>query len=429
MSRDGSRERTEAEREAARAERERRRAERLGAQIGLPGADPEPVAEPAPGSATSAGERPSGVRVGSIPVVARRARRPRYLRRACLLLPLSLLLVAGYLAFRVFQPFHDSSDRGAAIRLVIPQGATVSDIAKLLEREGVIDSATFFEWRARLSSHRSDLKAGAFFLRPNMSYAAAIGALTANPIAPRSLRVVLPEGLSIREAAPLVYRAGARGSYRRAAGRPARRASLLDRLGAPRATRTLEGLVFPASYELPRTGSAAQLVGLQLKAFTRAFDATRAQARASCRGQRLTPYDVVIVASMVEREARLARERPLIAGVICNRLRSGTPLGIDATIRYRVRNWSRPLTRSELAIDSAYNTRLHKGLPPTPIGAPGASALGAALRPARTGYRFYVVKPCGRGAHSFSSTEAQFQRDVAAYNKKRDELGRDPSTC
>ncbi len=433
------RERTEAEREAARLERERRRAERTGEHPAA--VEPELLADqptaafgPAntgelPSGVKTAGARPAGVRVGAIPVVPRRRRRPRYLRRACLLLPLIVLLVAGYLAYRVFQPFAGSSS-ATTIRLVIPKGATVSDIAKLLEREGVIDSATFFQWRARLSSHRSDLKAGAFFLHKDMSYSAAISALTSNPIAPASLKVTLPEGLAIREAAPLVYRAGVHGSYRRAAGRPAHRSPLLTKLGAPRAIRTLEGVVFPSSYELPKGGTAQQLVDLQLKAFTRAFSPTRAQARASCPGQRLSPYEVVIVASMVEREAQLARERPLIAGVICNRLRSGTPLGIDATIRYAVRNWSRPLTKSQLAIASPYNTRLHKGLPPTPIGAPGASALNAALHPARTPYRFYVVKPCGNGAHSFSATEAQFQRDVDGYNKKREQLGgKDPSTC
>src|SRR3712207_1769797 len=137
----------------------------------------------------------------------------------------------------------------------------------------------------------------------------------------------------------------------------------------------------------------------------------------------LTPYDVVIIASMVEREAQLDRERPLIAAVIHNRLREGIPLGIDATIRYVTRNWSRPLRRSELGVDSPYNTRTNPGLPPGPIGSPGLASIRAAARPANVDYLFYVVKPGGNGAHAFSSTEADFRRDVARYNAARERAG------
>ena len=133
---------------------------------------------------------------------------------------------------------------------------------------------------------------------------------------------------------------------------------------------------------------------------------------------------------MVEREASLDRERPLIAAVIYNRLKEGIPLGIDATIRYAVNNWTRPLRVSELNVKSAYNTRTHQGLPPGPIGNPGLASLKAAAHPAHAKYLFYVVKPCGNGSHAFSSTDAQFQRDVAKYNAARAKKGgKSPSKC
>jgi UPF0755 protein len=148
------------------------------------------------------------------------------------------------------------------------------------------------------------------------------------------------------------------------------------------------------------------------------------------RRKNLTPYDVVTIAAMVEREASLDRERPLIAAVIYNRLKEGIPLGIDATIRYATKNWTRPLRVSELKIDSAYNTRTHQGLPPGPIGNPGLASLKAAAHPARAKYLFYVVKPCGNGAHAFSSTDAQFQRDVNKYNAARAKKGgKSPAQC
>ena len=128
-------------------------------------------------------------------------------------------------------------------------------------------------------------------------------------------------------------------------------------------------------------------------------------------------------ASLVEREVQVPKERRLVASVIYNRLRQGMPLGIDATVRFVTGNWERPLRESELANPSPYNTRLRPGLPPGPIGSPGLASIKAAAHPARTGYLFYVVKPGGNGAHTFSRTDAEFQRDVARYNRERKRRG------
>src|ERR687897_1354252 len=112
---------------------------------------------------------------------------------------------------------------------------------------------------------------------------------------------------------------------------------------------------------------------------------------------------------MVGRGARPAGGRPLIAAVIHNRLREGIPLGIDATIRYDINNWARPLRVSELERDTPYNTRTRRGLPPTPIGNPGLASIKAAANPSRRDYLFYVVRPGTCGEHNFSSTDAEFQ--------------------
>jgi len=139
---------------------------------------------------------------------------------------------------------------------------------------------------------------------------------------------------------------------------------------------------------------------------------------------------VITIASMVEREAQLARERPLIAAVIYNRLHEGIPLGIDATVRFGTGNWIAPLTRSQIAIDSPYNTRMRGGLPPGPIGNPGLASLRAAAHPARVPYLYYVVKPGRCGEHAFSSDFAQFQRDQQRYSAAREAAGgRSPTSC
>ena len=148
------------------------------------------------------------------------------------------------------------------------------------------------------------------------------------------------------------------------------------------------------------------------------------------RSKNLTTHDVVTIASMVEREAQLEEERPLIAAVIYNRLHDGMPLGIDATIRFATGNYDEPLTESELAVDSPYNTRLNAGLPPGPIGSPGLASIEAAAHPAKVDYLYYVVKPGTCGEHSFSSTAAQFEADVARYNEAREAAGGEsPDTC
>jgi UPF0755 protein len=248
-----------------------------------------------------------------------------------------------------------------------------------------------------------------------MSNASAIDALSKGP-PDDVVRLTIPEGRSRAE----VRRAigdQLRGDYMTAT----RSSELLNprRYGARRA-RNLEGFLFPATYELRRGRPMAALVDQQLEAFRRNF----ASADLSfARRRKLTAYDVLIIASMIDREAQLARERPLIASVIYNRLRRGIPLGIDATTRFATGNWDRPLTQSQLSSGSPYNTRLRAGLPPGPIGSPGLASIRAAARPRRTGFLYYVVKPGGNGEHAFSSTYEQFQRDVERYNRERARRG------
>ncbi len=126
----------------------------------------------------------------------------------------------------------------------------------------------------------------------------------------------------------------------------------------------------------------------------------------------------------------VAKERPIIASVIYNRLRDDLRLDIDATVRFVTGNWTRPLRVSELENPSPYNTRVHAGLPPGPIGSPGLDSIKAAARPARTDYLFYVAAVCGNGRHKFAATDAQHQRNVAEYEQARAERGgKSPTDC
>jgi uncharacterized YceG family protein len=399
---------------------------------------PAPPAAPA-GALDDETERPIGirrVRRPSRPIVtppgdtpsgpAMRRRRVSARARIGGLLAIAVLAVIVVGALLTFQPF--GSAEGAAVRITIPQGASTSAIAHQLANAGVVDSAFFFEMRARLSGKRGDLGSGPHLLHKDMTYGSAIAALSARaPVAKvATINVTIPEGKSRREIAPIAGRAGLQGSYLDASKRFAGALNPF-RYGAPKGTRSLEGFLFPATYQLDRGAPARDLVDRQLAAFRQNF-ATVDLARAHSKN--LTGYDVLIIASMVEREAQLPRERPLIAAVIYNRLKDHTPLGIDSTTRYELNKPSGALTESDLAIDSPYNTRTHDGLPPTPIGNPGLASIRAAAAPANVPYRYFVVKPGTCGEHVFATTLAEHNRNVARYGAARARAGdKSPTTC
>jgi len=243
-------------------------------------------------------------------------------------------------------------------------------------------------------------------------------------------KVVIPEGETRLQIAKIAVEAGLTGSYRDAS----KRSPLLNpaRYGAPRGTRDLEGFLFPATYEMYSGAPARRLVDEQLVAFRQNFGPSEI---ARARALHVTPYQLLTVASMIEREANVARDRPLIAAVIYNRLSQGIPLGVDATIYYAlalrsgIATYTQELTETQLQIDSPYNTRTHQGLPPTPISNPGLASIQAAAHPAHVPYLYYVVAADGCGEHVFSTSYAQFERDAAAYRAAVRHNGGRPPNC
>jgi UPF0755 protein len=339
---------------------------------------------------------------------------------------LAVVVIAGaavWFLVSLFQPFSGGEGSGS-VTVRVPSGANASQIGDLLAERGVVSSSFFFGLRASISGERSNLKSGTFKLREGMSYAAAIDALTRVAPPPPTVTVAIPEGRSRRETVAIARRAGLRGDYLVAS----RRSPVLNprRYGAP-AGATLEGFLFPATYQLNKGAKAQRLVDDQLQAFKQ--NLAQVDLRYA-RRKNLTVFDVLTIASMVEREVSVARERPLVAAVIYNRLRDGIPLGIDATLRFEQHDWVNPLKQSTLDADTPYNTRTRQGLPPGPIGSPGLASIRAAANPARSNALYYVVKPNTCGEHAFSDTFERFQLDVQKYNAAREAAGgKSPTTC
>jgi cell division protein YceG involved in septum cleavage len=242
-----------------------------------------------------------------------------------------------------------------------------------------------------------------------------------------SRMLVVPEGYDRRQIAAIADDEGLKGDYMKASE------SFKGFDPAKYGTQdpsSLEGFLFPATYDLPRHPTVDDLVSRQLEAFKQYI----AQVNMGyARSKNLTTYDVLIIASMIEREVAVPKERKLVAAVIYNRLHEGMPLQIDATIRFATNNFTQPVSQSDLQLDSPYNTYTNSGLPPTPIGNPGLASIQAAAHPAHVSYLYYVVKPntCGPQL-AFSTSDAQFEKDKAAYDQAREANGGNaptPSNC
>ncbi len=345
--------------------------------------------------------------------------------RARILVVLALVLVAALIWFLIelFQPFHGSGHGSVTVR--IPPHSSSSQVGDLLERDGVVSSSVFFDLRATLAGDRGKLLAGTYHMRFDMSYGDALKLLTTAPKAAPVRGVTIVPGRTRAEINARLRQEGVKGSYLA----DTRHSPQLDptRYGAPKKTPSLEGFLFPDTYQLRVPVSIPALVTDQLKEFRKQFATVNL---GYARSKQLTPYDVLIIASMVEAEAETAHDRPLIASVIYNRLHDNMPLQIDATTRYATGNYTKPLTQTQLSSTSPYNTRIHKGLTPTPIDNPSLASIQAAAHPAQTNFLYFVVKPCGNGEHVFASNYNQFLGQVQRYYSARSAHGgNSPAHC
>lgn len=302
---------------------------------------------------------------------------------------------------------------GTLVELTVPQGATARSIGVLLQDAGLIDDSGSFERTVRIQGVSAELRAGDYTFVAGMSNTDIVRELIAGPPAPDTFRLTVIEGLRIEE---MLDSLAAQTDY------------TSDELAAPLLDGTVtspylpdelpegvppltawEGLLFPATYDFVVDAAPATIVGRlvsEMNARMAAVDWSGVEAEG------LTPYQGLIIASLIEKEAKLDDERPIISSVIHNRLRLGIALQIDATIIYALgENPGRVLER-DLRIDSPWNTYRNVGLPPTPIGGVRALSLEAAAMPAQTDYLYYVLIATD-GTHGFSETLEEHNEKVA----------------
>jgi len=374
--------------------------------------EPEAPLPPVVAANGKAGQRPKG---GGGGLLAGIGRHPFLIFAA-----VAALFVLWFLAI-LFQPFH--GDGSGKVQVTVPKGSSVSEVGDLLSEKDVIGNSTLFQVRVTLAGKRSEIYSGHFTLAHDMSYGAAIDALSTPPVK-RTISMTIPEGYTRSQAAQLVEEAGVPGDYTKATIKS--RYLNPARYGG-KGAENLEGFLFPDTFELKPNAPVEDLVQLQLQDFR---ERIKGVDMSYAKSKNLTVFDVVTIASMVEDEAGVDSQRGLVASVIYNRLHEGMPLGIDATIRFATGNYTEPLTESELAIDSPYNSRTNAGLPPGPISNPGLASIEAAAHPPETDYLFYVTTPGACGKLTFAKTEAEFEVAVDKYNSAREAAGgNSPDSC
>jgi UPF0755 protein len=236
---------------------------------------------------------------------------------------------------------------------------------------------------------------------------------TPPPSPPRvapTVNVTIIPGHSRRQAQKVLHESGIRGSYLKATVHSA----LLDpkQYGAPAGTPSLEGFLWPDTYNLRKPVKIKALVADQLTAFKRNFSRVNFTYAES---KNLTPYDVLKIASLITEESMLPKDAPKAASVIYNRLRLGMDLGLDSTVAFATGNYG-DLTEKDLQSKSPWNTTNHPGLPPTPIDSPGLAAVQAAAHPAQTDSVYFINKVCGNGALRFTASYDQFLHWSALWN-------------
>jgi UPF0755 protein len=318
----------------------------------------------------------------------------------------------GIAALFVYQHVTQPGLAGDSVRVTIPEGVHGRDVAKILADKGLVEHELLFRLALRLDKPGKPIKQGWYALPQGLSPMELLHILqegsnrTPEPDeVPAELKVTVPEGLTIAQASKLVANPDA---FVQAASD----AALIARLGIQAAT--LEGFLMPNTYYFEHKPSEHEVVERMVAEFEKQYAALTAKTPPPANRDKLA---LVTVASLVEEEARVPEERPKVAAVIYNRLKKNMPLQMDSTLQFASGKYGQRLLKSDLEVDSPYNTYKHPGLPPGPISSPGLDSLRAALQPADVDFLYFVSNADGK-THTFSSNESEHLKAVSRFRKE-----------
>lgn len=299
-----------------------------------------------------------------------------------------LAIITGFLYYAFYSPENKISNETI---VEIPAGVSVKTIGKILEKNKVINNAAIFYYTIRFFEKDYSVQAGKYKLYKNYGVFRAIEVLRGKPLM-EDIPVTIPEGLTIWQTAKIVsdvYEFVDSSEF----------AAICE-------TQNLEGYLFPETYRFPKTTKSEEIISRMVATHKKVF----AKLPKSERAAKFSDSEIVLLASVIEAESKAVEEMPRISGVFYNRLERNIPIGADATVRFAVKNFDRPLKKSELNHNSPYNTRKFTGLPAGAICSPGKSALFAALNPENNDYLFFMAKWDGSGEHIFTKTNTEHEK-------------------
>ncbi|MDK2823162.1 MAG: hypothetical protein PWQ67_1622 [Clostridia bacterium] len=311
---------------------------------------------------------------------------------------LLILLVGLLILNNLFGPYKPGSKEEQDI--IIKQGFSTSAIAKILANEKIIKNPKLFQLYVRLNKMDSKLKAGEYTLSPGMSMEEITDKLIKGQVI--TYKFTIPEGYTLKQICQVLVNrklVDEEEFWRVVREETFPEFTFLE--GIPKDEKRLEGYLFPDTYVIPKGISAKGIIEMMLERFQQVY------AQLPPNTTNLSKREVVILASMVELESLVDKDRPLIASVFLNRLKIGMKLDSDATLQYVFPERKSRVLYSDLEIDSPYNTYRNKGLPPGPIGSPGKASLEAVHQPAKTKFLYFVARKDGSGEHVFARTHDQ----------------------
>lgn len=316
---------------------------------------------------------------------------------------LSAFLILGF-GISVIKP---ADKNGEEQTIIVSEGMSLQDVAAKLENKGIIQSRTVFMVWARLMRYSRMIKAGEYRLSPKMAPIRIMEILKRGLIITHP--VTLPEGLSLYQIADTLSERGLVDRQRFIS--IAESGDYIKTFGikAP----TLEGYLYPDTYQFARGLSAGSIIDAMINRFMDVIRPLEEQIKAS----NMKLEEIITLASIVEKETGKAEERPVIASVFLNRLRKKMRIESDPTVIYGIKGFSGNLTRKDLNTPTPYNTYIIRGLPPGPVANPGIESISAVLNPTETDYLYFVSK--NDGSHHFSRTLQEHNRAVTVYQKRR----------
>ncbi len=321
---------------------------------------------------------------------------------------------AGAYAWNLMRPLEASTE---PIVFEIKSGTGTSKIAEQLQQEGLIRSGLAFKGYLKWKKQGSNFMAGTYSMNPGVSYEEIVNKLNSGEVVPEEMvKFTIPEGYTVLQMADKLSEEGIvnRDEFIKLANDPsAFDVDIIKDIPVDEELRyVLEGYLFPETYELKKDSSTHDVMQRMLEEFQTKVNSIP-DLETELQEKKLSLHELLTIASLVEREVVVDAERPLVAGVIYNRIHQDMKLEIDATVQYLLDKPKARLLFKDLKVESPYNMYLNKGLPPGPIASPSLPSIQAALQPEASEYLFYVTKKDGSSGHLFAKTYKEHQKNIA----------------